>query len=170
MTIFVTPEYLKAHTTVAQNVDVNDVVPLIRAVAESWVRPYIGTVFFNDLLEKFTAQTLNQSEAELVQTYIKPSIAWRACAEAVITLSYQLKNKGVQTQSGEYSASTDFKNISFIHQHYKDRADMYDAELVKFLEANGAAYPVFMSAANQPKISKQGCKTVDTFTAGILFI
>lgn len=172
MVYFCTPEYLKSNTTINQNVDVNDVVPLIKTAAQFKVKSYIGTYFFNDLLAKFNAQTLNAAEEILVQEFMKPAIAWRAASEAVINTSYQVKNKGVQTQSGEYSASPEYKAIMFLFHHYTDKADYYDKKLCDYLHENREEYPGFMSKLNSdPVVSKNGCDpNINTFNQSILFI
>ncbi len=46
------------------------------------------------------------SEIDLVE-FIQPVIAWRSAEDAVFGLTYQLKNKGLQTQNGDYSAKYD---------------------------------------------------------------
>lgn len=171
MVYFVTPEWLKANTTVNQNVDVNDVVPLIKTSAQFKVRSYIGSNFFKDLLNKFNIQTLNAAEEILVEDYIKPAIAWRAASEAVINASYQLKNKGLQSQSGDYSASPEFKAIMFVQHHYSDKADFYDQKLANFLHKHREDYPEFMSKLNDDAtVSKNGCDDTNAFTQSIIFI
>lgn len=171
MTYFVTPEWMKNNTTINQNVDVNDVVPLIKTSAQFKVKGYIGSYFFKDLLIKFNNQTLNGPEEILVEEYIKPAIAWRAASEAVVNLTYQIKNKGVQTQSGEYSTSPEYKAVMFLVHHNTDKADYYDQQLIDFLTKHKEEYPEFMSKLNDDtKISKYGCDNPNAFTSSILFI
>jgi hypothetical protein len=170
MTYFVTVEWLKANTTINQNVDVADIVPLIKTSAQFKTKGYIGTHFFNDLLTKFNTQTLNAAEEILVQEYMKPAIAWRAASESVINTSYQVKNKGVQTQSGDYSAAADYKAIMWLVQHYTDKADYYDQKLVDFLKAHKDDYPEFMSKSNDDAQVSKYCDHTDTFTSQIIII
>jgi len=172
MIYFVTPEWLKANTTINQNVDVADIVPLIKTSAQFKTQGYIGTYFFKDLLLKFNNQSLNAAEEILVQDYMKPAIAWRAASEAVISTSYQIKNKGAQTQSGDFSVSPEFKAIMFLVHHYTDKADYYDNRLIEFLKLHREEYPEFMSKLNEDAaILKHGCGTTpDGFTSNTLFI
>jgi hypothetical protein len=50
------------------------------------------------MLTAYNAQTLTPDEVDLVE-FIQPVIAWRSAEDAVFGLTYQLKNKGLQTQS-----------------------------------------------------------------------
>jgi hypothetical protein len=172
MIYFVTEQYIKTYTPITQNVDVNDFLPLIKSAADGYVRSYLGTYFYNDLLTKYNAQTLNPDEITLVQDYIKDAVAWRACSESVLTLSYQLKNKGIQSQSGDFSANPGFQPVSFISHHYRDKADFYDGRLKKYLLDNRDLYPEFISDLNKDTILKPfPCWRRDNyFQSGINFV
>jgi hypothetical protein len=171
MIYFVTENYLKQNTSITQNVDSTDVVPLIKIAADSWVRGYLGTFFYQHLLTEYNAQTLTPDEVLLVQNYIQPAVAWRAATESTIGLSYQLKNKGIQTQSGDYSSSPEYKAIMFVHHHYRDRSDFYDNLLIEYLVANKSLFPQFLDPQNvDSRIKNKYCKLPNSFQSGINFI
>lgn len=171
MTYFVTETYLKANTSITNNVDSTDVVPLIKIAADSWVRGYLGTYFYQYLLTEYNAQTLNPDEVTLVQNYIQPAVAWRAATEATIGLTYQLKNKGIMIQSGDFSSSPEFKAIMTIHHHYRDRADFYDQLLIEYLVANKNLFPQFLDPLNvDSRIKNKYCNLPNPFQSGINFI
>ena len=97
MNYFITETYLKTNTPITANVDVTDVTPYIATQAQLRVMPILGTLFYNYLLAAYNAQSLNTDETTLVG-FIQPVIAWRSAEDAVFGLTYQLKNKGLQTQ------------------------------------------------------------------------
>jgi len=172
MTYFITNTYLKDNTPVGQNVDSNLIVPIIKTAADSYVRSILGTYFYNYLLTKFNAQTLSVLEITLVQDFIQMAVAWRACSDAVMTTSYQTTNKGIQTQSGDFSASPEYKAIMFMVHEYKSKGDFYDKRLENYLTNNGDLYPEFMNDLNDDSITpKKGCRRrSNTDGSGILFI
>ena len=131
MIYFVTEQYLKLNVPITNNVDDTDFVPLIKSAADQYVRSILGTYFYNYLLQEYNNQTLSATEITLVQDYIQYSVAWRVASETAITVSYQLKNKGLQKQSGDYSQAVDMSEIAFMSHHYRDRADFYDQRLIK---------------------------------------
>ena len=100
MLYFITENYLKTNTPITANVDVTDVTPYIATQSALRIQPILGTTFYNHLLAAYNAQTLTNDEITLVE-FIQPVIAWRSAEDAVFGLSYQLKNKGLQTQNGD---------------------------------------------------------------------
>lgn len=172
MIYFVTEQYIKTYTPITNNVDVNDFLPLIKSAADGYIRSYLGTYFYNYLLGKYNNQTLNPDEVTLVQDFIKDAVAWRACSDSVFTLSFQLKNKGIQNQSGDFSAAPGFQPVSFMSHHYRDKADFYDGRLKKYLLDNKDLYPEFISDLNKDTVLKPfPCRRPDNyFQSGINFI
>jgi len=184
MIYFVTPAYLKDNTTVTENVDATDINAIIRVAADTWTRSYLGTYFYNDLLAKFNSQSLNANEVILVGDYVKGAVAWRAATEAVITTTYQMKNKGIQIQSGDFSAAPETRVIPWVYEKTRDKAEFYDQRLIDYLVANKSLYPEFTSTLNtDSKVKTQycgnscgcgttncGCTNINAFQSGILFI
>jgi hypothetical protein len=173
MIYFVTEQYVKLNTPITDNVDMNEVQPLFKTAADGYVRSILGTYFYNYLLTEFNAQTLNANEIILVQQYVQPAVAWRICTEAVVTTSYQLKNKGIQTQNGDFSAFPGMSEMSFTFHHYRDRADFYDQRLLDYLKVNGDLYPDFVNPLNNDTIvpHKAHCnRPGNAFQSGITFI
>ncbi len=144
---FVTENYLKVNTPITANVNITEVLPLVKGAADMWTQCTLGTYFYNDLLVKYNAQTLNADEEVLV-SLMQPSIAWRACADAVIELTFQLKNKGIQTQLGDFSASGESKMVQFMNRHYAQKAEFYEQKMWEYLKKNRLLYPEFISRLN----------------------
>lgn len=156
MIYFVTQTFLKDETPITNNVELTDIYPLVKTSADMWVRYAIGTYFYEYLLVKYNAQTLSQNEENLV-AIMQYCIAWRTCSEAVLELSYQLKNKGIQTQSGDYSNSPETKAIMLMSKHYAQKADYYDIKLFEYLKENKDLYPQFIDKLNNDSSIKKTC-------------
>jgi hypothetical protein len=148
MLYFITEAYLKTNTPITANVDVNDVTPYIATQAALRVQPILGTTFYNYLLTQYNAQALLPDEVDLVE-FIQPVIAWRSAEDAVFGLTYQLKNKGLQTQSGDFSASVSRSEVAFGMEHYAQKASFFEQRLIRWLLANRNLFPLFISTANQ---------------------
>lgn len=161
MLYFITETYLKNNTPVTANVDVNNIVPYLATQAQLRIMPILGTTFYNDLLTKYNNQSLDPDEEALV-TFIQPIIAWRAAEDAVFGLSLQLKNKGLQTQFGDNSASVDRGTIAFSMEHYAQKAAFFEQRLIRYLLKNRDLYPIFTGTTNRdtdlrPMIDGCGC-------------
>lgn len=147
MLYFITETYLKVNTPITANVDVTDVTPYIATQAALRVQPILGTTFYNYLLTQYNATALNPDEINLVE-FIQPVIAWRSAEDAVFGLTYQLKNKGLQTQSGDYSASVSRNEVAFGMEHYAQKASFFEQRLIRWLLTNKNLFPLFISTAN----------------------
>jgi len=164
MIYFVSETFLKTETPITNNVEITDIYPLIKSVADMWTRDAIGTYFYDDLLVKYNAQTLSPDEIKVVEI-MQYCIAWRACSDAVLELSFQLKNKGIQTQSGDFSNSPELKTIALMQKHYEQKAAFYDTRLVEFLKENKNLYPLFLDKLNDDSRIKKLCYHNDNFNS-----
>ena len=161
MIYFITENYLKTNTPITANVDVTDVTPYIKTQSVLRVQPILGSVFYNDLLDAYNNQTLTNDEQDLV-AFIQPVVAWRSAEDAVFGLSYQLKNKGLQTQNGDYSNSVSRAEVAFSMEHYAQKASFFEMRLSKWLLANKNLFPLFTSLQNRdtdlrPQIDSCNC-------------
>ena len=161
MLYFITENYLKTNTPITANVDVTDVTPYIATQAQLRVMPILGTTFFNYMLEVYNDQTATNDEETLIK-FIQPIIAWRSAEDAVFGLTYQLKNKGLQLQNGDYSSSVSQREVAFGMEHYAQKASFFEQRLIKYLIKNKNLYPEFISEENRdtdlrPMIDCHGC-------------
>jgi hypothetical protein len=161
MLYFITENYLKTNTPITANVDVTDVTPYIATQAQLRVMPILGTTFFNYMLEVYNDQTATNDEETLIK-FIQPVIAWRSAEDAVFGLTYQLKNKGLQLQSGDYSSSVSQREVAFGMDHYAQKASFFETRLIRYLLKNRNLFPEFISHENRdtdlrPMIDCLGC-------------
>jgi len=168
MVYFITEKFLKVYGIITSNVDASDFTPLIQFASKAFVKKQIGSYFFNDLLTKYNNQTLSQEEIELVEI-IQFAIAWRACGEAGVTLSWQLKNKGYQVQRDDQSEAPEAKTVWELYDHYIQKAQYFELELKQFLIDNKNDYPVYLDKLNKDSIIKNDqCNGGgDSFNEGI---
>lgn len=161
MLYFITENYLKTNTPITANVDVTDVTPYIATQAQLRVMPILGTTFFNYMLEVYNDQTATNDEETLIK-FIQPIVAWRSAEDAVFGLTYQLKNKGLQTQNGDFSSSVSQREVAFGMEHYAQKAAFFEQRLIRYLIKNKNLYPEFISLENRdtdlrPMIDCHGC-------------
>jgi hypothetical protein len=140
-------DFIKSNTPLTQNTDAKDIIPFVATASDMFVQPLLGSYFYNILLAKYNAQTLNSDEEQLV-LLIKPVVAWRAAADAVYALTYQLKNKGLVTQNGENSDPADPEQVVMIKRHYDQKAEHYTERVIKHLIINKDLFPEFTAKEN----------------------
>ena len=151
LTYFVTEAYLKQATALTKNIDANEIVPFITVASDTWMQSILGSYFYDHLLLAYNAQTLTADE-EILVSKMKPAIAWRATSDCVVELTYQIKNKGIQKQSGDNSESVDLTETGFVKTHYENKAEFYESFLVDYLRTNKAKFPEFIDKQNKTAI------------------
>jgi len=169
MIYFVTENYLKTQTPITANIDINNIVPFIKTQSDMRIMPILGTYFYNYILTAYNDQTLTVDEEELV-TYIQPAIAWRSAEDAAFGLSYQLKNKGIQTQNGDYSNNVNQSEVNFVQDHYAQKASFYESRLWKYLDTNRDLFANFISQLNRDSDIRPAVQQTQGFNDSILFL
>ena len=148
MIYFVTEKFLKDRTQIADNVDIKRVSPCVETVSDIRIQPLLGEYFYNDLLTKYNAETLNANETTLVKM-MQRAIAWYAAGEAVYSVSRPISNKGIQQQDGENSSAVDLEELAFGMDHFKQKGLHYVRRITSYLKKNAVLFPVFTDDLNK---------------------
>jgi len=148
MIYFVTENFLKVNTPITRNVDVTDVFPYVKPASDMRLQAILGSYFYNYLLTQYNDELLTPDEVTLVEK-IQFVVAWRAAEQAAFGLTYQLKNKGIQQQNGDYSSSVSQSETAFVMDHYGQMAAFYEKRLINYLLEYKALYPQFTSDLNR---------------------
>lgn len=153
MIYFITESYLKTNTPITKNVDSTDIAPFLKPVCDTRIETILGTYFYEYLLTGYNAQTLNADETTLVER-IQPVVAWRAAEQCAFGLSYPLKNKGIQSQFGDYSQNVSQGEVAFTMDGYGQIAARYENRLGDWLLENKDLFPEFTSSLNKNSLIK----------------
>ncbi len=147
MIYFVTENWLKTKIPLTANIDMAKVFPYVESQADMRLQPILGTYFYTYLLGKYNAQTLTVDEQNLVKK-IQYAIGWRAIEDCILGISFELKNKGIQQQSGDYSNPTTLSEANYIEGRMAKKAEFYEERLIKWLQANSSLFPQFLDEQN----------------------
>lgn len=164
-TYFITEQYVKDNSPVTNNVDPKLIYPHIDGAEKLWIRAVLGSDFYDYLKAAFDAQTLNADELELLVYWIKPAELWRAIAMALPWMQWSLRNKGLQTQNDDYSASAGTSETKYMINEATNRAEFYEDQLKRYLCKNNSLFPQYINqsdAINQPDTST-------SWDSGLLF-
>jgi len=147
LTLFITEQYIKAFTPIGPMVEWIEIKPTAEISQDSNIQDILGTNFYVYLQNKFIANTLTADESILL-SYIKPALANRTAEMCLPFINFQIKNKGVMTQNGDYSASTDLEILRYLRSLIMDRAEFYEQRLIKYLCANGSLFTEYENDNN----------------------
>lgn len=145
---FVSETYIKTATGLNKNIDANDIIANVDWAEKGWLRPILGKYFYNYLIGVYSAQTLSTDEEDLVEL-IKPAVAYRAAAESIVLLTAQVKNKGPQLQSGDFSNNVDESLMYKVEGKLRGRAEQFENDIKDWLCEYSDLYPNYTSSLNQ---------------------
>jgi len=139
----ISEEYFRSKIPFNNNVDFKDISIHIPISQDIHLQPILGSNFYDELLQKYNDQTLTPDEITLVN-HIKPSVAFRTAYSTLPFLTYNIKNKGIQTQNGDFSDSVEKGNLSYLNNLLENRAQFYEQRLIEYLRVYGFLYPTYV--------------------------
>ena len=154
-TLFISEAYIKAFTPIGDLVEWKELKSSTELTQDSYIQDILGTNFYVYLQGKYAAQTLNANEIELVNR-LKPALAYRVASEALPFINYQIKNKGVLTQSGDYSANADLDAMKYLKNELSNRAEFYAKRLSTYLCENSSLFPEYTTNNSDDMSPKKG--------------
>lgn len=162
MIYFATENDIKLKTNIHRNVDYADIAPNIRVAAITYIRPILGKRFFDDILNKYNTNSLSNKEEELVEI-IKLVVIYRGADLTLPFLSFAVKNKGIQTQSGEFSSAVGLDVLNYIRNEVKKMAHINENELKEYLKLNKQFFPLYTAKENEEIIKPSSPETSTGF-------
>ena len=160
MIYFVSETYIRENTPVNANVDIKDLLPNIKPASDMFIMPILGTNFYTTLLNSYSAMTLNANE-EILVSYIKPFLAYKTIEISIPWLTYQVKNKGPQSQTGDFSSNIDNSTMYYLKKELENRSEWYSQRLVNYLCDNSSLFSGYTNN-NSTDLSPDNSATYDS--------
>ena len=143
MILLASPAYIKENTVLHYNVDDGYIKPLISSVQNTKIIPIIGSALFNEITAQVEAGTVTTLNENLIKEYIRPVLKWEGRSQYVRTGTYQLRNKGAGSKSGDGFTPLGEGELFAAKNIFKDQADYYRLTLSKYLRQNENSFPLY---------------------------
>lgn len=132
--LFLSEATLKERGIVNDNTDMKVVRFAVQTSQEMYIHPILGTELYERLQTGINNNNLNANETVLIDTYITNALIYYTLSELPIQLSYKFFNKGLSRKLTENTENPTMSEMIDIMNHYKNRAEMYESRLVKYLK------------------------------------
>lgn len=152
ITLLISETYLKQGTVLNENADIKVVEPNIKLAQDLYIHTTLGTDLYNAILSQVSSSTLTAANETLLTDWIKPCLKHYVLYELGRDLLYKWMNKGVVTKSSDNSQPVDHSVINQIRQEYKDIAEWYRENMIKFLCHNEVDYPLYTQNNTSDKL------------------
>lgn len=102
----------------------------------------LGASLVTEILDQINANTLTPANVELLNL-IKPVFCWSMYSNSVMYVSYRMENKGMTHNLDNSAVQISSSSISKMQLDAKQKSDYYFKILIKFLNTNHLAYPLY---------------------------
>lgn len=161
----ITVERIKQIIPISPNIDASKISPQIPIVELMFIKPLLGKLLYKDISDKYNTQTLSNIEKDLLNL-IQPTISFYVLDNILPYLTFSVNEKGIQQQNGINSIPADsqssFSSLNYMRNEFRNKAEWYSSEIIKFLEDNLVDFPLYTTSTNNPDKGNQ-------FDCGIAF-
>jgi hypothetical protein len=150
--LFISESFIKNNSEIDDNVDVKKLLPTVWWCQKAYIETALGTPLFDDLSTKVIAGTLAGDDLTLVDNYIADALLNWFMVEVQIALVYNYRNKSIGKNDSQWSDFIDAKELRFLRDQYKPRADYYIERLETYLCAKSSLYPKYTAPVTSDQI------------------
>lgn len=137
-------------------IDADALLPFIRTAQDKYLKNLLGTVLFDFLQTRITANTVSSLSVyyqDLLDDYIKNALIWYGCVEYIPFSSIQFKSNGSVKQQSEQGTAPSKSEIDYLLAKALNNADYYALRLQNYLIAYSNNIPQYLqSIGNQTQI------------------
>jgi hypothetical protein len=141
--LLILPSVIQERMSLHTNVDEKLIFPEIKAAQDMYIRPLLGSILFDKLLNDIATNTLSGQYLILMNDFIIDSLCNYVMSELPEGLNYQYFNKGVSTKTADQSQSPSMSDMYAIVSKYKKRAEHYAQRCRLYLVQNYTLIPEY---------------------------
>lgn len=143
--ILITPDYIKQATSIDFNVDPALMRDSILWSQLNYIEPIIGTGLYDQVISQHSANTLSVQNAELLNDYIAPALAFYSLYEAADFMAIKFKAIGIGKSKADDFEPLSEKELNSFKNKIKNRAEGWGQRIIAFVNANLEKYPLYSS-------------------------
>lgn len=143
---------LKDYSIINNNCDDSLLHNAILEAQEITIQELLGTKLYKKILQLVNDDEIgldaNEKYKTLLDEHITKVVLYDALLRAIPYIHYKVVNKGITTQSSEYSTTTSIQEMEFLIDQIKNNKEFFATRLANYLLANIRFYPEYMSATS----------------------
>ena len=141
---------LKDFTPINDNVDDSLLHNAITEAQDIDCQQLLGSILYHKIMELVEDDSIKLPENEkykiLLDEYVTKVVLYAALERAIPVIHYKIVNKGITTQSSDYSATTTTAEMQYLIDKVKNDKEFYATRLANHLLANTALYPEYYAS------------------------
>ena len=141
-TVIISEELLKLHSGMSKNLPIDKIFPFCILAQNFFLEPILGTALLGELQLQVEDDSLTQENKALI-IKIAPCLALYTEYLAMRSLAYSVTAKGVTLEESENSRSINEKELGELIIDIKNRSQMAQELLIKYLCRCRELYPLW---------------------------
>ena len=150
--LLISETYLKQGTVLNENADIKVIEPNIKLAQDLYIHTTLGTDLYNEINGQVSSGTLTAANSTLLTDWIKPCLKHYVLYELGRDLLYKWMNKGIVTKSSDNSQPVDYTVLNKIRAEYKDIAEWYRENMIKYICVHESDYPAYSTNDTSDKL------------------
>lgn len=142
-TLIINEKYLKKYSLLPLNYQMNDVMNFVRLAQELWVRPILGTAFYEELLEQVGNNNLTDENATLLVQALWSYLGSAFDMEFLPFAYLHINEVGVTKGKSDNSDSADLKDITYLQSQIRKNLEIKKDFLISFLRQHESSFPLW---------------------------
>lgn len=139
---FFSENWLKSNTSITQNVDYQDIKPHILTSQENLIKPRLGKVLYERLMDAITNSNWNSDELELIKL-IRPAAAYYSVYMALPFLQTKIRNAGVVKNGDQYIQTVSKQEMLDLRSEFSQMSSFYMAKVDEWMCLYSNKYPEY---------------------------
>jgi hypothetical protein len=136
MTLFLTPDQLKAFTPISNSTEIETLYPFLNTCQNMFVLPILGLALYTQIENQLSGQTITGANQTLLWHYIMPYMAWKTFDMAVPFLGIKAYKRSLVKPAGVDTTALTLDEIKFYKQNISDIANHYSQSMINLLQAD----------------------------------
>lgn len=134
--------WLKSNTAVTKNVDFEDLKPFVIPAQETLIKPRLGKVLYERLLEAITNNDWNDDELELIKL-CRPAAAYYTVYMALPFLQTKIRNAGVVKNGDQFIQTVSRQDALDLRSEFSQMSGFYMAKVDEWMCLYSSKYPQY---------------------------
>lgn len=113
----------------------------------SYLKPFLGTDYYNEILTQVEGATLTADNSALLNDWIKPMLSLYIVNDAFPSIRVNITSRGVMINESETSTSANNSEASSLRQNYLSQAEKWQRHTEDFIneeqDDDSTKYPLF---------------------------
>lgn len=110
---------------------------------EEHLRPLLGIDMYDEIVSENNAGSFTGSNQTLLNTYIKPALAFFVARDIILHVAVRVSNKGVMINNGTESSPASKEDRASLIARYKEQGDTLLNKMVRYILDNDSAFPLY---------------------------